>query len=139
MYNVHTECVCNMYIQYVLPYTVTCIVDMQTWVCMMHANWLRLCLQAVMRAHMQFQKLACRTSRLVSGQITPCHSLSTVLVNACYCQAACAQEACLFAYQLNQHLVDMCWAYMRQGFRACCSSEVSNEVVKACTRCHTHL
>ncbi len=79
---------------------------------MMHANWLQLCLQAVMRAHMQFQKLACYTddqnihiSSLVSSQVTPRRSLKMVLVNACRRQAACAQEACLLAYQLNQ-LID---------------------------------
>ena len=47
---------------------------------------------------------------LVSSQVRPRHSLSTVLVNACRWQAACAQEACLLAYQLHQHLVDMWWA-----------------------------
>ena len=67
--------------------------------------------------HMQFQKLACCTngqnihiSSLVSSQVRPRHTLSTVLVNACRWQAACAQKACLLAYQQHQHLVDMWWA-----------------------------
>ena len=101
----------------------------------------------VLHEHVQSQKLACGTES-TSAALSAARSKygmlqgfggGMLLPGSLYTGGMRG----LSVYELRQHVVDMCWAHSRQGFRVCCSSAVSREAIvhtvhlKRYHTCHT--